>query len=171
MVFIDGWWEALPFTVPVAVATQCRQIVCDTFDPARIGVIDRHMQVACRSVVIPRSPRGQGITQHHVGVKRYLWIRVQIPNTPAGPLQRQLRVVVSATKSYSTTYRGDVVTEETSAATPARPWCQTKRSRRRSGIAGSTSASWPVKSTGSPSVAVMSGFTSWSAVQPFGLAR
>ena len=54
MVFINGWWEALPFTVPVAVATRCRQIVCDTFDPARIGVIDRHMQVAGRSVVIPR---------------------------------------------------------------------------------------------------------------------
>ena len=28
-----------------------------------------------------------------------------------------------------------------------------------------------VKNTGSPSVAVMSGFQSWSAVQPFGLAR
>src|SRR5271166_4060642 len=120
MVFINGWWEALPFTVPVAVATQCLQIVCDTFDPARIGVIDRHMQVAGRSVVIPRSPRGQGITQHHVGVKRYLWIRVQIPNTLAEPLQRWL--------------------SRTSAATPARPWCQTKRSRRRSGIAGSTPA-------------------------------
>ena len=41
MVFINGWWEALPFTVPVAVvATQCRQIVCDTFDAARIGIID-----------------------------------------------------------------------------------------------------------------------------------
>lgn len=67
MVFINGWWEALPFTVPVAVATQCLQIVCDTFDPARIGVIDRHMQVAGRSVVIPRSPRGPG---HHATPRR-----------------------------------------------------------------------------------------------------
>ena len=41
MVFIDGWWEALPFAVPVAVATQCRQIVCDTFDAARIGPVRR----------------------------------------------------------------------------------------------------------------------------------
>ena len=60
MVFINGWWEPLTFTMPAAVSTQCWQIVCNTYDPAHIGVVvDRHVQVGGRSVVILRSPRSQ----------------------------------------------------------------------------------------------------------------
>jgi isoamylase len=62
LVFINGWWEALTFTMAAAVSTQCWQIVCDTYDPARIGVVvDPQVQVGARSLVILKSPRSQGI--------------------------------------------------------------------------------------------------------------
>jgi isoamylase len=42
---LNGWWEPLTFTMLAAVSTPCWQIVCDTYDPARIGVVvDRHYQ-------------------------------------------------------------------------------------------------------------------------------
>jgi isoamylase len=67
LVLINAWWEPLTFTMPAEVSARCWQILCDTFDPARAGVADRHLQVGPRSLVICSSqaeaaPTNTGLT-------------------------------------------------------------------------------------------------------------
>ncbi|MGZ5392485.1 MAG: glycogen debranching protein GlgX [Mycobacterium sp.] len=52
LVLINAWWEPLTFTIPAVVSARCWQILCDTFDPTRVGAADRHLQVGPRSLVI-----------------------------------------------------------------------------------------------------------------------
>jgi glycogen operon protein len=58
LVLINAWWEPLAFTMPAEVSARCWQILCDTFDPTRVGVADRHLQVGPRSLVICSSQGG-----------------------------------------------------------------------------------------------------------------
>jgi len=52
LVLINGWGEPLAFAMPAEVSTRCWQIVCDTFDPARIGTAARRIEVGPRSLVV-----------------------------------------------------------------------------------------------------------------------
>ena len=52
LVLINGLWEPLDFTMPAEVPACCWQIVCDTFDPTRIGDVEQHLKVGPRSLVI-----------------------------------------------------------------------------------------------------------------------
>jgi glycogen operon protein len=58
LVLINAWWEPLTFTMPAEVSARCWQILCDTFDPTRVGAADRHLQVGPRSLVICSSHAG-----------------------------------------------------------------------------------------------------------------
>ena len=59
LVLINGWWEPMTFTLPASRAeasAQCWRVVCDTFDPTRVGAADDRLEVGPRSVVICRCP-------------------------------------------------------------------------------------------------------------------
>ena len=46
LVLINAWWEPLTFTKPAEVSARCCwQILCDTFEPTRVGVADPHLRV------------------------------------------------------------------------------------------------------------------------------
>lgn len=57
LVFVNGWWEPLTFTVPAEASAPAWQIVCDSFDPTHTGAVGRQLQLGARSVVICHSPR------------------------------------------------------------------------------------------------------------------
>lgn len=52
LILVNGWWEPLTFTMPAEVAARSWQIVCNTFDPTRIGAADQSLRVGPRSAVI-----------------------------------------------------------------------------------------------------------------------
>jgi isoamylase len=59
LVLVNAWWEPLTFQVPVDVATQRWEIVCDSFDPNRAGNVSASLEVGPRSVVVLCSPAAE----------------------------------------------------------------------------------------------------------------
>jgi isoamylase len=57
LVFVNAWWEPLPFCVPGSFALRSWDIVCDSFDPARTGPAGQQIDVGARSAVVMRTGR------------------------------------------------------------------------------------------------------------------
>jgi glycogen operon protein len=50
--FVNSWWEPLKFQLPADVTGRRWQIVCDTFDPTRSGVVEGSVDVGARSILV-----------------------------------------------------------------------------------------------------------------------
>ncbi len=55
LVLVNGWWEPLTFTLPVAAEWR---IVCDTHTPARSGPADPTVAVGPRSLAVLHAGAG-----------------------------------------------------------------------------------------------------------------
>jgi isoamylase len=55
--FINSWWEPLEFELPADMTARRWQIVCDTFDPTRSGVVEGSVDVGARSILVMAAPR------------------------------------------------------------------------------------------------------------------
>jgi isoamylase len=53
--FVNAWWEPLTFNVPADASGRRWDIICDTFDPARIGTAGAQLDVGPRSIVALRA--------------------------------------------------------------------------------------------------------------------
>ena len=55
LIFVNAWWEPLTFRVPADWSGRPWEIVCDTFDPARLGPAAPPVEVGARSIVLLRA--------------------------------------------------------------------------------------------------------------------
>ncbi len=57
LMLVNAWWESLSFTLPAAVSAHRWDVVCDTYNPARTGTANQHLDVGPRSMTVLRSRR------------------------------------------------------------------------------------------------------------------
>ena len=57
LICVNARWQPLSFSVPASLVLHRWDIVCDSYDPARTGIVKLQLDLGPRSAVVMRSAR------------------------------------------------------------------------------------------------------------------